>query len=206
MPKPNFRKLILRGGAVFLALVLAVPSAFAGSPSEVVETFHQTLLDVMKRAAELKLRGRYEQLTPPIETTFNLSVMIQVASGTKWRGASDEEKAKLIDAFRRVSVGTYAARFDGFSGEKFETVGEQDGPSGSRLVLTRIMRPNKDAVPLTYVTRKFGDDWRVVDVIVSGGISELAVRRSEYNTILNDGGPKELIARLNQKADQMLAN
>lgn len=202
----KFQRFALRCGAAFLALWIATPSAMAGSPSEVVETFHQTLLDIMKSATELKLRGRYERLSPPIEGTFNLPVMIQIASGAKWKGASDDEKMKLVEAFTRVSVGTYAARFDGFSGEKFETLGEQDGPSGSRLVLTRIVRPNKEAVPLTYVTRKFSEDWRVVDVIVSGGISELAVRRSEYNTILNDGGPKELIARLNQKADQILAN
>ncbi len=206
MPKMNLRRIALRCGAAFLTFFFAVPFAVAETPRAVVETFHQSLLEVMKSATELKLRGRYERLTPPIENTFNLPVMIQIASGTKWRGASNEEKAKLIDAFKRVSVGTYASRFDGFSGEKFETVGEQDGPSGAKLVLTRIVRPNKDAVPLTYVTRKFGEDWRVVDVIVSGGISELAVRRSEYNTILNDGGPKELIARLNQKADQILAN
>jgi hypothetical protein len=45
----------------------------------------------------------------------------------------------------------------------------------------------------------------VVDVIVSNGISELAVRRSEYNAILNAGGPSELVSKLNQKADAILA-
>ena len=200
------RSFILRGAAAAIALLIAVAPAMAGPSSEVVESFHRSLLDVMKHADELKLQGRYERLTPSMDGAFNLPVMMQIASGGKWRSASDDEKAKLIEAFRRVSVGTYAARFDGYSGEKFETLGEQDGPSGSRLVATRIVRPNKDPVPLTYVTRKFGDEWRVVDVIVSGGISELAVRRSEYNAILKDGGPRELIARLNQIADQILAN
>ena len=182
-----------------------MPSAFAGSPSEVVESFHQSLLGVMKSAATTKVQGRYEQLEAPIGTTFNLPFMIQIASGAKWRDATDAEKAKLVDGFKRVSVGTYAQRFDGFSGERFETVGEQDGPGGAKLVQTRIVRPNKDAVPITYVMRKFGDDWRVVDVIVSNGISELAVRRSEYNAILNAGGPSELVTKLNQKADAILA-
>lgn len=182
-----------------------VPSAFAGPPSEVVETFHRSLLDVMKSAGTTKVQGRYEQLESPIGSTFNLPFMIQIASGAKWRDATDEEKKKLVDAFRRVSVGTYAQRFDGFSGERFETVGEQDGPSGSKLVQTRIVRPNKEAVPITYVMRRFGDEWRIVDVIVSNGISELAVRRSEYNGILNSGGPGELVTKLNQKADAILA-
>jgi phospholipid transport system substrate-binding protein len=190
---------------IIFGLSVAAPVAFAGPPSAVVETFHQSLLEVMKSAATTKVQGRYEKLESPIGAAFNLPVMIQVASGAKWRDATDAEKAKLVDAFKRVSVGTYAQRFDGFSGEKFETVGEQDGPSGAKLVQTRIVRPNKEPVPITYVMRKFGDDWRVVDVIVSNGISELAVRRSEYNAILNAGGPGELVTKLNQKADAILA-
>ena len=191
-------------GAI-LGFSLTGQPVLAGPPSAVVEQFHQSLLDVMKTASSTKIQGRYDKLETPISETFNLPAMIQVASGAKWRDASDEEKLKLVTAFRRVSVGTYAQRFDGFSGEQFETVGEQDGPSGSKLVQTRIVRPNKDPVPITYVMRKFGDDWRVVDVIVSNGISELAVRRSEYNAILNAGGPPELVAKLNQKADAILA-
>ena len=187
------------------ALSNGVTAAPAATPSAVVEGFHQSLLATMKSADELKVRGRYRKLEPEVEGAFNLAFMIQVAVGTKWRSASDDEKTKLIDAFKRLSVGTYASRFDGFSGERFETLNEQDGPGGARLVYTRIVRPNKEPVPLTYVMRKFDDTWRVYDVIVSGGISELAVRRSEYNAILNDSGPSGLIARLNQKADQMLS-
>ena len=191
-------------GAIF-GLSIAATSAVAGQPSEVVESFHQSLLKVMQTAATTKIQGRYDQLESPIGSTFNLPFMIQIASGAKWRDASDADKTKLVDAFKRVSVGTYAQRFDGFSGERFETVGEQDGPSGAKLVQTRIVRPNKDAVPITYVMRKFGDEWGIVDVIVSNGISELAVRRSEYNGILNAGGPSELVTKLNQKADAILA-
>ena len=192
------------GAALFGFLVAAGPVA-ANEPGDVVESFHQTLIDVMKHAGELKTGGRYERLTTPISDTFNLAFMIQAATGGKWKSASDDQKTKLVDAFKRLSVGTYAQRFDGFAGERFETLNELDGPSGSKLVLTQIVRPNKESVPLTYVMRKFGDDWRIVYVIVSGGISELAVRRSEYNAILNDGGPAELIIKLNQKADAILA-
>lgn len=205
MIRHRFSHLSLWFSGLILGALLAAQPALAGPPSAVVESFHQSLLDVMKTAAATKVQGRYEKLESPMGSTFNLPAMIQIASGSKWRDASDEEKAKLIGAFTRVSVGTYAQRFDGFSGERFETVSEQDGPGGSKLVQTRIVRPNKDPVPITYVLRKFGEDWRVVDVIVSNGISELAVRRSEYNAILNSGGPGELVSKLNQKADAILA-
>jgi phospholipid transport system substrate-binding protein len=198
--------------SVLIALGAILPSAVqAATPSALIENFHQSLLAVMRSAAQTKAAERYEQLKGPVETAFNLSFMIQIATGQKWRGASEDEKAKLTDAFKRVSAATYAARFDGFSGERFEILGEQDGPNGTRLVQTQIVRPGKDTVPITYVVRKFGEassseNWRIIDVIVSGGISELAVRRSEYNGILAEGGIAGLIQRLNQTADRLLAS
>jgi len=191
--------------AALLACFLPV-AAFAAdpaSPSDVIRQFDDVLLDVMKNATTLDFKGRYETLAPKIDATFNLPFMIQIASGAKWKSASDEEKAQLAAAFRRFSVGTYAQRFDDFSGEGFHLIGEQDGPSGTKLVSTEITRPGKDAVPITYVMRRFGDDWRVIDVILVGGISELATRRSEYAAVLNDKGPAGLIVALNAKADQL---
>lgn len=198
-------------GCLAVVVALLPSAAGAATPSALIESFHQTLLAVMRSAAQTKAAERYEQLKGPVDAAFNLPFMIQIAAGQKWRGASEEEKARLTEAFKRVSAATYAARFDGFSGERFEILGEQDGPSGSRLVQTQIVRPGKDAVPITYVVRKFGDatsgeTWRIIDVIVSGGISELAVRRSEYNGILAQGGVAGLIERLNQTADRLLAS
>jgi phospholipid transport system substrate-binding protein len=189
-----------------LACFVAVPvrAAENSTPSDVIRQFDDTLLDVMRNAKSLQFKGRYDKLAPKIDSTFNLPFMIQIASGTKWKSASDDERAQLAEAFRRVSVGTYAQRFDDFSGESFRLLGEQDGPSGTKLVSTEIARPAKDPVPITYVMRRFGDDWRVIDVILVGGISELATRRSEYTAVLNDKGPAGLITALTAKADQII--
>lgn len=197
-------KLLTFVAALACLFALPVQAADNPTPSEVIRQFDDTLLDVMKNADTLRFKGRYDKLAPKIDSTFNLPFMIQIASGAKWKAASEDERTQLTQAFRRVSVGTYAQRFDGFSGESFKILGEQDGPSGTKLVSSEIDRPGKDAVPITYVLRRFGDDWRVIDVILAGGISELATRRSEYAAILNDKGPAGLIAALNAKADQII--
>ena len=53
--------------------------------------------------------------------------------------------------------------------------------------------------------RQVKDEWRIVDVLVDKGISELAVKRSEYRGVLRYGGIDALIRTLNAKADQLLA-
>jgi len=148
--------------------------------------------------------GRYKKIEPVMVKAFDLGFMIRVASGTSWRKASNDEKKNLADAFRRVSIATYAYRFDGYSGQSFKTVAVGPGPRKTKLVKTQLLRPKDDPVKLTYVMKKFENDWRIVDILLGGGISELAVRHSEYRTTLKTKGPDALAQILFRKADQYL--
>ena len=52
--------------------------------------------------------------------------------------------------------------------------------------------------------RKNADRWKAVDVYLTGTISEIATRRSEFNSILDSGGPQALIQSLRQQTERML--
>lgn len=180
------------------------PARAAPAPADVVKTLHDALLGVMRDADTLGVRGRYEALKPTLNTVYDFEAMTRLATGTAWTAADAAKQAALVDAFTRLSIATYADRFKGYSGESFETLGERAGPRNTVIVDTRLVRPDAAAVPLSYVLQERNGTWRIIDVIVEGSISELAVRRSEYAQILRQGGVDKLIGVLNGKADEML--
>ncbi|MCC7017662.1 MAG: ABC transporter substrate-binding protein [Rhodospirillales bacterium] len=192
---------------VLAALSLAPPAARGdnGTPRAVVEEFHAHLLAVMKEGPALGHAGRVRRLQPEVERTFHLPVMIQVATGTFWRQASPAQQAALIAAFTRVSTATYAKNFKKYAGEKFETMDERPGPQNTTLLDTRIVESDGETTEITYVMKKGADAWKVVDVIVDKGISELALRRSEFSRQLREAGIDSLVAALNRKADELAA-
>lgn len=204
----GLRRMLPRCGLAALAIVLfCLPAAGQeGSPRAVVEGLHATLLDTMKRAESLGIKGRYRNLEPTVRKVFHLRLMIAVASGQYWRKAARADRESLARAFERFSVGTYASRFSSYTGESFETASVKPGPRGTMLVNTRIVRKNEPAVRITYVVKQFDKRWRIVDVVVAGGISELAVRRSEYSKTLKQGGVGALIAALDEKTEGLLVN
>jgi phospholipid transport system substrate-binding protein len=189
---------------VFAAVLVAATVRAESGPVAVIEGLQETLLDVMKRAKELGVEGRYQVLEPRIEETFDLERMIRVAAGSQWTKASPEERVRLLDAFTRLTVSTYASRFDGYSGESFETLGERPGPRDTVLVDTRIVRSDGPPVALNYVLEQKGDRWQVIDILLDGKASELAMRRSEYRN-LGGGKAAGLAEKLNAKADELLA-
>ena len=66
--------------------------------------------------------------------------------------------------------------------------------------------PGDRPVKLTYVMRKFGNHWKIIDVLLDQGISEMAMRASEYRAILRSRGPGALAMALNKKAGKLIQN
>jgi phospholipid transport system substrate-binding protein len=190
---------------LFLIVVGSLPVAAqtASSPTQMIEKLHQKLLEIMKQGDRLDVAARYRELQPILEDTFDFERMIAAATGSFWAQASEAERKRLLEAFSRLSMTTYAARFDGWTGESFETLGERQGPRDTVLVDTRLNRPKDPAVSITYVMMQTDGRWRIIDVLLDRSISELAVRRSEYSQILRSGGTDKLVQVLDEKAAEL---
>lgn len=192
---------------LFLIVVGSLPVAAqtASAPTAVIEKLHEKLIEIMKQGNRLDVAQRYQELQPILESSFDFERMISVAAGSFWTQASEDQRKQLLDAFSKLSITTYAARFNNWTGESFETLGTRQGPRDTVLVDTRLNRPNDPAVPITYVMMQVDGQWRIIDVLLDRSISELAVRRSEYSQVLRSGGTEKLAQVLEQKTAELRA-
>ncbi|HEY8612165.1 MAG TPA: ABC transporter substrate-binding protein [Roseomonas sp.] len=196
------RRLFLALAAAMSAPRLALAQA---SPGEVVERFHATLIEVMRNARQLGVRGRFDRLRATMEAAFDLPAMTRIAVGPSWTRMTPEQQAQLVQAFSEWSIATYASRFNGYSGESFAISGETTLQSGDRLVRTTLNRVNDAPVQLNYLMRPGANGgWRIVDVYLTGTISELASRRSEFAAVLREGGAERLVGELRRRTAELL--
>lgn len=200
------RREAMRVLACATAMMLARESVAqaASDPTAPVRAFYDALLGVMKRAKTLGVRGRYDALAPVIRKAFDLPAMTRISVGPRWTSIPADQQGALVDAFSRMTIATYANRFDGYSGERFEVEPNVDARASGSVVHTRIVQPKGEPVTINYLMRKSGGDWKIVDVYLTGTISELATRRSEFASILDTGGPSTLIGSLTQQTDRLL--
>jgi phospholipid transport system substrate-binding protein len=171
-------------------------------PSAIIQTFDDRLLAAMSGANRLGYRGRYELLEPAVNETFDIPAMARIAVGPDWAALSESQKTRLINAFDRFTTATFAARFDDFGGERFE-VGRATPITGGVLVENQLVKPDGERVRIDYLTHQTANGWEAIDIYLDGTISELAVRRSEFASILKRSGPEGLIAALEHKTQQL---
>jgi len=175
-------------------------AALALDPQANVRGFYDTLLGTMKNGQILGQSGRYARLAPVVDRVFDVASMTRLAIGSSWATLPPAQQQQLIEAFRHYIAATYADRFDSYSGEQLQVTGEQPY-NADVIVQTKIVKSDGETTTLNYLMRQNQGSWRISDVYLDGTISQLAVQRSEFNSILRREGVDGLVMALNRKAD-----
>ncbi|WP_374090881.1 ABC transporter substrate-binding protein [Methylomicrobium lacus] len=191
--------------AVLLLVLLAPVTAFAGavggtSARAVVEKFQAELIEVMKNGKTLGYAGRYDKLVKPVSESHDLVMIARVVVGKEWEKLTSEQQDKLVDVFSKLSVASYAHNFKEYGGESFVFESEEQTKRGGVVVHYLFKVPDEKSHKFDYWLKEKGDSWRIINIIADG-VSDLALRRSEYTTILQREGFDALIAKINEKID-----
>jgi len=195
-------------------LLLAVFILLAGSPLAmaddktpeagavaVVERLHASLIQVMQHADKLAYAGRYQALAPVIKSSFHLRRLAHISTGKYWRGFNQQQQRAFSDVFSRLVIATYAHRFNGYSGEHFQIIGQRKLSRGGVLVRSYLVKHDGSHVSLNYILRFRNKHWRIINVIAEG-VSDLALKRSEYTAVLKTKGLVSLMTTLERKIRQ----
>ncbi|MGI9296041.1 MAG: ABC transporter substrate-binding protein, partial [Pseudomonadales bacterium] len=153
-----------------------------------ISAFHATLIELMKAKNDISFEQRMQRLQKPIEKLFNVAAIGRISTGRFWHDFSAEERERLLAVLTRLILANYASRFQGYSGQQFETLEVLSTKAGQTLVKTRIVNEDKTDVPINYFFR--GEQ---VYNVVADGVSDLSLRRAEYTNILKQKGLAELI-------------
>jgi phospholipid transport system substrate-binding protein len=158
----------------------------------------------MKQGAATTFEGREAALSPEVRQDFDLAAMTRIIVGPPWKNLSTADRQDVTAAFSDYSVANYAQRFKSYSGERFEVDPVPSAMAGGDCVVhTKLHTGDPEPVQLDYLMRLRDGRWRIIDVFLSGTISELAARRSEYSLVLRTGGARALVDLLKKKAAEL---
>jgi phospholipid transport system substrate-binding protein len=172
----------------------------AATARQVVEKFQAELIDVMKNGKQLGYAGRYEKLKDPVSNSHDLTKIARIVVGKEWEKLTEDQQQKLVDVFSRLSIASYAHNFKDYSGESFVFDSEEETARGGVVVHSHLVVPGEKDVKFDYMLKEKGPSWRIINIIANG-VSDLALKRSEYTAILQREGFDALIAKINEKID-----
>lgn len=164
-------------------------------PIAPVARLQEGLLEVMQNVDSLDYQERYEQIAQIIDETHDIPFIAKLTLGRHWNQLTEEQRDSFIDKFRDLSVTTYTSRFNAYNGEQFSIIAQKALPRGGIRVAGQLSRSAEKPIDFNYHLNDRSKQWRIVNIVVDG-VSDLALKRAEYNKIMKDGDFSSLIDHL----------
>ncbi len=170
-------------------------------PAAPIVALDNALLGVMHAGHATPFSKRMAMLSPVVQQTYALDVVLRSSVGPRWAGLSVADRAALLDAFTDFTVASYVGNFAEFNGERLVVKPEARAAGANQVVHSQIVPAHGGPVSIDYVMRQGEDGWRVVDVLLDGSISRVAVQRSDFRALLSGGTAGPLIASLRKRIE-----
>jgi phospholipid transport system substrate-binding protein len=177
----------------------------ASGPLTPIQILDDGLLAAMRAGRATPFDTRMQMLIPIVQRAFNLPAILQASVGPRYVSFSPQTQADLLNIFIQFTAASYAANFDSYNGERFEVSPETRRSGSDEVVTTKIVGSGGESNRLDYVVRANGGAYQIVDVLLDGSISRVAVQRSDFRSVLASGDATPLIGMLRNKVASLAA-
>lgn len=168
----------------------------------IVNTLHEKLLYIMQNSEKLSYQGRYTEIQETVTSSFDAGLIAKVILSRYWNKLDETQQTEFINLFKRLSVATYASRFDGYGGENFVELSTEMLKKGRLLIKTELQRPDDKPVKLDYLMHQKDGQWLIISVIANG-VNDLSLKRAEYATVIKDRKFQGLVEDVANKIIEM---
>ncbi len=187
----------------FVATVAAThhASADTAAAEQTVKKLQAGLLASMQAGSNWNYSKRFRELESAAQSTYQFSTISQVVLGSQWQTLQNPQQQKFVDTFSALAVAQMADNFDTYSGQSFVVIESKAISRGQVLVKTVLRGKSGKEIPMDYVLANIGGKWRIINVVVEG-VSDLAVKRAEYQRTIKSDGFDGLLSQIKKKIDE----
>lgn len=193
----------LLAAAPTLALAQSTESGAAqmqGSPSELVLDNTQRVLSTLEERRDEFTRDRAALeafVKSEFETMFDRDYAARQVLGRHGRGADDAEIAYFADALAESLLSRYGSSLLDFNTRlRVRIASENALPRGLGVrVASELLRQGGEPIPVTYLMRQSGGQWKVFDVQVEG-VSFVSTFRRQFDNELQNKSIRQVANEL----------
>ncbi len=142
---------------------------------------------------------RSATLGPVIHDLFDVATISRISLGRTWKTLDENARATFVELLERLIVATFVSRFDEYSGQTFTHKSVEQTRRGW-VVKTELALSDGETVRLDYYLREGS-----VYNIVADGVSDLSLRRADYNSMIKREGYDALLAHISQIIEEQMS-
>ena len=166
-------------------------------PIGVVERLQSSMIEVIKESPELSYDERFKAIEKIAQFSFDIPGMARASYGPGYGSLTAQQKRTWLVTYEKFHISSLAYSMQKYRGQTYRTLGFLEPGPALVIVESKLDFPGRIAdVLINYRVFRTHEGWRIVDVYSPPTVSEVAVRRAEYQTVLDRRGFDGLIAEM----------
>lgn len=188
---------------IFLIIVMALQpgTGMAGEGARAAVAELHAALETPPQEPLRSCGARMSTLAPVVAAVFDTAAIARLVLRTHWPALDESRRAAFVAALQDNIVLNYARHFGNGTSQRFTIEGEEAQGRFVR-VRARLPRSGQPAVTFDYLLHE-ADGWRIVNVFTDG-VSDAAVRRSQYDSLVGERGIDDLIGFVESQNKNLL--
>lgn len=182
------------------AMAADPPVDDTASPESVVARLESALIENMKAGDSMTFDERFETLRPLLDEIMAVDRMGRYVFGRDWQEFEASQRESFRKTFLDLSAATYAGQFKAFGGESFDPVAVQMQGEDRAVVKRLLTTGSGRQIAFDYLMTRDDAHWQIV-TIITDGVSDLAIKRTQYRSILDNEDFDAVIAHIRESIE-----
>jgi phospholipid transport system substrate-binding protein len=188
-----------------MIVYLAVPSRAVqedvASPLTKVRTTLANALAILHNQ-NMPVEQRRRALQQLAQRNLDLQRMARESLSDHWNELSPADRDEFVPLFGAFIEEAYLIQIQNFSELDIAVSKARLSSTDYAQVNATAMQPHEEALPITFMLERRGDDWSVYDVTVEG-VSIVHNYRTQFDRVIERQGLRQLLTDLKAKQKQL---
>ncbi|MDG2049236.1 MAG: ABC transporter substrate-binding protein [Myxococcota bacterium] len=172
-------------------------------PVGIVKRLQASMIEVIKESPQLSYPERFAAIEKIVQFSFDIPAMARATYGSGYGSLTSEQKRLWLKTYEKFHISSLASSMGKYQGQQYRTLGFLEPGPNLVIVQSKLDFPGRTAdLFIDYRVFRTPEGWRIVDVYSPPTVSEVAMRRAEYQTVLARRGFDGLIAEMQSRIEK----
>ena len=164
-------------------------------PEEAVRAFETVTINLLKMSNAEPKSQRFIYALSQIENLFDFKTIGALILGK--HAENKDLEFEFIEELRNLTARTMVSNYINYSEQKYKTI-KITRTEKRAFIFTEFYISDNETVPFRFVLKNNEGNWQIINIIASG-VSELSVKKIEYQSFLETRTLSDLIQEIKRK-------
>ena len=151
-------------------------------PEDTVRAFEETTINLLKMSNTESKEQRFIYTLNQMKSLFDFKTVVKIILSGHLEGENKELEVEFTKQLRNLTARTMVLNYVNYSKQKYKTVKSKKNKKRA-FIFTEFYISDNKTIPFRFVLKNNQGNWQIINIITSG-VSELSVKKIEYQSFL----------------------